>query len=224
MESEEQNNFTAIIIEAIRAKNMNIEKLAQATGISDRFIQCILEERYDSLPAAPYVHGYILRLADVLNLNGEKLWQDYMKTNETIHRSGKMDTLPLNRFKAPKLGKKLIFALIGAVILLFLLLKLPTVFGKPMLVVMNPGEDNAITTNPELKITGKINPNDKLTVNGETVYSDEKGVFEKTTTLEPKFNTLVFRVKKFLGKENVLTRQIFYQVATTTKPTENATQ
>ncbi len=102
----ENKNLANLILEALKLKGLNLDKLSQLTGVSERSLALILEERFEKLPSAPYIHGYLLKIAEVLNLDGQKLWQEYLKNNAEIRRSGQEDTLPLNRFAIPKLNKK----------------------------------------------------------------------------------------------------------------------
>ncbi|MDI6820571.1 MAG: helix-turn-helix domain-containing protein [Patescibacteria group bacterium] len=208
----EIKNLSAILVEALRTKSLTIEKLSSMTGISERFLNLLLEENFKKLPAAPYVHGYIIKIADVLNMNGEKLWQEYLKDHNSINRSGKKDKLPQNRFVNKSFNKKtVIVVLIIVLILLYVIIRLPSILGKPPLTLANIA-NNAIVTNPEYQITGKINPSDKLTINNGIVFADPEGNFQKTIKLDPGFNTFEFKVKNILGRETALTKQVFYKL------------
>jgi hypothetical protein len=68
-----------------------------------------------------------------------------------------------------------------------------------------------VITSQEFTIQGTVDPSSQLAVNGEIVYSDKEGNFEKTVALHPGFNTITFTVKRILGRESVYTKQIFYQ-------------
>ena len=72
----------------------------------------LAEDNLEDLPAAPYVHGYLIRIAEALGLNGEKMWIEYQKSNETLKRSGKNDELPKNRFESTKINTKIILILV----------------------------------------------------------------------------------------------------------------
>ena len=89
-----QQPLGTLIVDAMRMKSISVEKLAGVTGVSDRILNGLIEERYENLPPAPYVRGYLLKIAAVLNLDGEALWADYVKHNDSVRRSGKKDQLP----------------------------------------------------------------------------------------------------------------------------------
>jgi cytoskeletal protein RodZ len=213
MESEIKP-ISTVILDALRARNLSVEKLAQITGVSDRFIALLLEEEFERMPAAPYTRGYLLKIAEALNLEGEKLWDEYLKNHEALRKSGPTDTLPPNRFETPRLiNRKLVWIGIPVIIILgFFVIRIPSLFGVPYLSIANV-PDNLIVSTSTYSISGKINPQDQLTVQGEIVYPDQNGDFLKAVMLQPGWNTIEFRFKKLLGIEHVTTKQIFYQAA-----------
>jgi len=207
----ETKNLSTLLIETLRTKNLTVEKLGIMTGISERFLNLLIEENFKKLPAAPYVHGYILKIAEVLNLDGEKLWQEYLKDHNSINRSGENDKMPQNRFITKNLNKKtLIIIIIITLILIYLIIRLPLILGKPPLALANFANET-IVTEEKYQITGEINPSDKLTINNEIVFTDEHGKFQKTFKLHPGFNTFEFKVKNILGRETALIKQVFYK-------------
>ena len=76
---------------------------------------------------------------------------------------------------------------------------------------MNPPADGAIINNPIIKLSGKVSAGDKLIINGEEILPEENGRFEKDFSLQPGINTFEFEVKRFLGKEIKIIRQVIYQ-------------
>ncbi|MEK7651144.1 MAG: helix-turn-helix domain-containing protein [Patescibacteria group bacterium] len=208
----EKKKLNNLILEALKLKGMNLEKLSQLTGVSEHSLALLLEEQFDKLPPAPYVRGYLLKIAEVLNLDGRELWREYLKNNEEIRRSGKEDILPLNRFAIPKLNKKIV-AISGAVILFVALVifRLPAFFGQPELEISNIDENPTIVREATFAVRGIMNPTDELMINGEVIYPQKDGNFEKNILLQPGFNNVVFQIKKLLGRVYMVEKQIFYQ-------------
>lgn len=217
---EENKNLSTILLDALRARNLTIEKLAQMTGISERILENLLEEKFDRLPASPYVHGYLIKIASALNLEGEKLWHEYLKRNNAVKSSGAKDRLPVNRFASSSFNKKMGGIALAILLFGFVGFKLYRFFGPPELVLFNL-TDGSVVQESALTLTGTLNPNDKLTLNNEEVYADNNGMFETTVTLSPGLNVLDFKIKKFLGKEYTITKQIFYKTATSTEVMSN---
>ena len=83
--------------------------------------------------------------------------------------------------------------------------------GTPTLQVNLP-ENPYSTTDQTLKITGRMNAKDKLTLNQEIVYTNQDGTFQKDVTLSPGLNTFEFNATRFLGRETKIVRQVVYEV------------
>lgn len=223
MENEIVRNLPEILTDALRMKGISVEKLAQLTGISERFLTLLFEEKWSKLPAAPYVRGFLIRIAETLNLNGDDLWAAYVKDNEVLRRAGKKDLLPGNRFVVPKINFKIALPIaIALILVVYLAFRIPSLFGGSSLSIRNiPPE--LVVAQAEFTVEGTVDPSDRLAIDGETVYPKTDGSFEHAITLHPGFNTIEFSTKRFLGKEEVISKQIYYQVATST-PSKNASQ
>lgn len=219
----ETKSLSIFLTDMMRVRSVTLEKLAQATGISERYIRLILDEKFEKLPAAPYVHGYLLKIAHALNIDGEELWQGYLKYSDSVRRSGEKDKLPENRFVSLQVNKKLLLA--GALVLIiviYIAFRIPSFLGKPSLAVSF--ENNLIVAEPAFVLAGTADPKNELTINNEIFYPDTNGKFEKVVELSPGFNTFVFKAKKLLGKEETVVRQIYYKAPTSTAISEPQTQ
>lgn len=220
---DESKDLSSIIIETLRTKSLTVERLSQLSGVSERFLTLLIEGKIEKMPSRPYTHGYLLKIAGVLNLDGERLWQEYLKNNESVRRSGKNDQLPKNRFAIERINRKTL-AITGIILIIlgYLLTRLPSFFGKPELSLVNLDNETNVAVATFI-IQGKMNPSDQLTLNGERLYPDKDGKFEKSIQLQPGFNTLTFSIKKLLGKEYIINKQIFYK-QTNPEPQENPPQ
>lgn len=207
----QEKRLSETLAEIMRMKSLDIEKLSLLTGVSERYIKFFLEEKFGKLPAAPYVRGYLTRIAQALNLDAEKIWQEYLKDNEVLKRAGKEDRMPENRF-VPQVPFSKTLAVIGAIFLIAILAVIRTLYiNNPKLEFHNLKDDITIVKEAKLVIKGKIDPNYKLTLNNGEIFLNKDGSFEKEIFLEAGFNAFTFKAKKVLGRERVITKQIFYQ-------------
>ena len=71
-----------LLKEQFAIKGYNIERLTRITGIPERYIEGLINGDYNKLPPAPYVRGYLLAIAPLLDLNAEGLWEEYKKRNK----------------------------------------------------------------------------------------------------------------------------------------------
>ena len=194
-------------------KGLTPEKLAEIADVPEHYMRALYGEDYKNLPPEPYVRGYIMRIANALEIDGEALWNVY-KNTLSLKTSGDKDKLPINRFafKDKKIGKKkIIIAAIAVLILIFAGFKASKYFGTSSLDISNPPFDNYTTNDPNIYLRGKIDSQDNLTINGENVSVDSSGYFEKQWALNPGPNMLEFKVKRLLGKTVTIDRQIILQ-------------
>ncbi len=210
MESEERS-LSNTLVGALRARGLTVGKLSELTSVSERFLESLIEDKFDSLPSLPYTRGYLMKIADVLNLDGEELFNEFLKDNEAVRRSGRGDRLPGNRFEKPRLtGKIVVLVLVILAVLLYVFLKVSLFAGRDGLFLQNLGDDITYSSEPFFAVSGQVGDSYELTLNGEKIYSDKDGDFTAQIELKEGFNTLVFVTKKFLGREKTVTKQVFY--------------
>lgn len=209
--NEPHGDLKSLLSEALELRNVNHEKLAQITGISERYIWAIQNVELDKLPPAPYVRGYIKKIAEVLRLNHDEIWDLYKK--ELSHKtSGKYDTLPENRFAIRQLSRKQIFAItLGLIFSVYLIFNISRLLGKPNLEIANPPQSIITTSENHILLTGTMNRQDKLTINNEEVFIDSNDSFTKDFPLELGLNVIEFKAKRFLGRETSEIKQVLYQ-------------
>jgi cytoskeletal protein RodZ len=208
-----EKNLQTIIEEALEQKSLNYEKLADLTGIPEKYIISLQSQELKKLPAYPYIRGYLKKICDVLGLNFEESWKIYQK--ELSHKkSGAFDKLPANRFAIKKINKKNVaIGIVAAILLAFFALNFNNFFGKPYLEITNPKDSLSTVSTSSINVIGKINPTDKLTINSKDIVTDLNGSFESTYELQPGLNTIEFKVKKLLGKENSQIKQIILETS-----------
>lgn len=215
MKNETPNNnyktLSEIFNEVIDLRGLNIERLSELTGIQKRYLVALRDGDFKNLPSAPYVRGYLMKIAEILDIDGNLLWQTYKKEN-LFRTSGAEDKLPTNRFAIKPLNKKrVVVALVIILILAVSAWKINNLIGSPTLEIISPATDNLIVNSSSIKLSGKASPQDKLTVNNEEAPVANDGFFEKDFSLQPGINTIEFKAKRLLGKEIKIVRQVIYQ-------------
>lgn len=214
----EQNNrnFGELFADAVRIKGYSLEKLANLSGISERFLKILADGEYKKLPAAPYMRGYLLRIAEVLEVDGNSLWAEYEAATEP-RRSGEKDTLPENRFRTWQIHRGTIFAGAGAIaVLIILLWRLPWFQGPALSLA---GEDGEVVATSTWTVRGLADKEQAVSINGELVQIREDGSFEKEVRLQPGFNTFTVLGTFPLGREEKIIRQVFYNSSSTENTT-----
>ena len=204
---EEKKTIVEVLGELMETKRIGIKGLAEVTDVPERYIEALVVGKFEQLPARPYVRGYLFKIAGALEADPNLLWQSYGRFVEAA-TPAKGDRLPTNRFALKRIRTGRVALLVALVVLLiFLGFRLDNILGRPTLNVSVPE-----TTQAEvITVNGEVSPGDTLTLNGEVVYPNEEGRFEKQVGLEPGLNTLEFKVKRYLGRETKVVKQVFYR-------------
>lgn len=211
--SEERKHLSEVLIDAMKARGMSTEKLAEETGISDRFLESLLGENFEKLPSKPYVHGYLVKISEALGLNGEHLWQEYLKDAGNLRGSGHGDELPGDAAPTQRFNRFPLVIGIIVIVIIFVygFVQVQTFIQEPTLKLEGLEKDSITLSETTFMLRGEISPEDQLSLNGEDIFTDQEGKFEKNIEFQPGFNTLNFTVKKFLGKEYTIVKQVFVE-------------
>lgn len=199
-----------MLTETLEARGLTLERLAELTDIPERFLVALSEGDMQRLPPAPYVRGYLKRIADFLGMDGQALWRLF-REEHPVRAPGVADRLPSNRFIIQSEGKKWIIIVLVFLAILYIALRLPSLIGTPSLELEAPDAALTTTSASPLRLSGRVSAGDSLLINKENISVDADGRFQKEWPLEPGLNTFEFAVKKFLGREIKITRQVIYQ-------------
>lgn len=97
----QEKDFKKAFSESLNNRGINVSKLAELSGVPERYVEALHSGNFERLPAAPYVRGYISKIAAALGLNAEELWSAY-SSEYILAASGPQDRLPENRFSLKK--------------------------------------------------------------------------------------------------------------------------
>lgn len=209
--ANEQKSFQEFLNDILIVRGLTVEKLAEMSEVPIRYLNAISSGDFQKLPALPYTRGYLMKISEILGINGDELWQTYK--DEIILNVNKQDSLPLNRFAIRSFGKmKIIIGIILVSVIIYLIWQSGNLLGIPKIEITNPATDDLILNIPLVKLVGKIsNSKDKLTVNGEQIFINSDGSFEKEFFLHPGANDIEFKIKRFLGKEIKVVKKVVFQ-------------
>ena len=157
--------FEQFFAEKIKERGVSLKKLAEMTGIAPAHIESLLRGDYDSMPSAPYFHGYLTHLGAVLDFDGEEWWLT-LKKEGVIKNSGELDTLPRNRFIKQAPPKYLWWIGAGIIVLIYLAFQAPRIFGKPAPMVSVPNTNPYVTASSTLTLIGTVTGADSLSLVG----------------------------------------------------------
>lgn len=208
----ETASLKELLREHIEIKGLSPKKIADMTGIPDRYIEMLLEGDTSKLPPSPYVHGYIAKLSGILNFDKDTMWRLYQKES-SLTKSGRDDRLPNNRFAMRAVSRGWImggFAL--AALVLFGGYNIYGIVASPELVITVPASEGSTVAQETILLQGRTDPDYVVTVNGSEVYVGKDGLFQKEIRLQEGVNTVEFVARKFLGKETRIVRHVVYAI------------
>lgn len=70
-------------------RGIELEDVAEVTKVNPTYLRFIEEERFDDLPAAVYVRGFVLGYADCIGLDGAEVARLYMSRYEESRQQSK---------------------------------------------------------------------------------------------------------------------------------------
>ncbi len=212
METEE-TTLELFLRDRIKEKGISLKKLSDLSGVSINYIESMLRGDFENVPSMPYFRGYLIRLGEVLNFDGEAWWTK-IKKEEGVRKSGPADSLPRNRF-ARKSPVKIIAISSAALILLIVFgFSLPHIVGQPSVSILTPQGNPYITSSDSVVIQGAAKNADSVYVNNDEAPIGSDGSWQKTVLLQGGMNTFDISAKKFLGGTANVIEQIMYNAPT----------
>ncbi|MBI4094527.1 MAG: helix-turn-helix domain-containing protein [Candidatus Liptonbacteria bacterium] len=211
MEPEDREEFEVFFKERLKEHGLSLKKLSEITAISERHLANLAGGRYEDLPAAPYLRGYLIRIGQVLGFQGEEWWER-LRAEGVLKGAGPEDELPHNRFRAGAPPRVFLFTIAVAILAVaYFGVRARDIFGTPLLAVTAPDAPITNTASSTVRIAGILAGGDRITINGEVTELRAGGAWQKEVTLAPGLNTFEIRASKFLGREARVMRQIFYE-------------
>lgn len=202
-----------ILKEKRKEKNLELDLAAQKTKIRKKYLVAIEKNDFQSLPSVTTSKGFIRNYAQFLGLNPERLVAIFKRDFRQEKESKPFFPLKkdLSReFKwSPK--KTLILVVIFFILLLFVYLgsQYRNLIGGPNLKIETPA-DNQVAVEEQILITGRTDPDNTVSVNGDLTQLNLQGEFSYRLRLNEGENKIVIEATSRLGKKTRQTKTVFY--------------
>jgi flagellar biosynthesis protein FlhG len=73
-------DFSGGLLRAVReSQGTSLEQISERTKVGTNYLRCIEEEKFEQLPAAVYVRGFVTEFAKCLRLDPEQVSQSYLR-------------------------------------------------------------------------------------------------------------------------------------------------
>lgn len=198
-----------------QAMGLSQDKVARLMNINVRYIKLFEKNNYKALPADVYAINILKHYAQTLKLNPYTVIEVfnkekalYFKTQKAKNKTEikwwqKISNFILN----PRFIKYTLIILFIMVILYYLGWSVNKIISPPTLTIYSP-EDNLITTERQIEISGKTEKEVNVKINSQPILTDQEGNFRQTLDLQRSLNIIKISAQKKHSKEQVVYRQV----------------
>ncbi len=191
-----------------------ISKLAQ---VQPKYLEALEAGRYQDLPAAVYIKGFLKSLAKVYGADPGLLINQFQAEHKMAHNV-EILTEPKPRLPViiPRFvlnPKTLIIAgitFLGLASFGYLYFQVSSLSRPPRLDVLSPEKDVMVNSSL-LLVQGKAEAGSSVSLNNQPIVADANGEFRENLSLAPGPNQLLIRAVNKFGKETVITRSVVLQ-------------
>lgn len=203
-----------ILKEEREKKFYTLDEIEKITKIRKELLQALEAGQYHKLPPSTFVQGFIKNYGKFLGLNTEKLLSYFRREFSESKNPPRI----LDSFSNPVEDKRfrltptrvLVSGIFTLVIIFFVYLWFQYRFlvGAPFLEVNQP-TDQLTTTAAEVVVSGKTDPEVKVSINEQEITIDQSGKFSQSIKLSENANTIVITATSRSGKQTKIQRTIF---------------
>lgn len=203
-----------ILKEEREVKLYSLDDVEKAIKIRKELLIALESDNYKKLPPPTFVRGFIKNYAIFLGLDPNKILAVYRREfAEDRQKPYVMDAFS-NPVEIPKF-KFTPSQLLGAVIVLvvisfftYLWVQYRGLVGVPELTVSSP-IDQMTTSDPNLVVSGKTDPEVKVTVNSQEIKVGEDGSFNEQITLSSQVNKITIEAISNFNQKTDIERTVY---------------
>ncbi len=195
-----------------KAQNLALEDVEKTTKIKKEFLRAIEEGKFHQLPSESYALGFVKNYASFLGVNSPEVVPLFRRE----YKAEKVEVIPHYTKNQPKKRQKFYFSYktilagVGAFILLgYILFQFHSFFVGPKLSIDAP-QEGAVVKDNIVEVKGKTDPYATVLVEGEEVYVQIDGTFQKSLYLFSGEKNIKIVAKDRNGKQT--TAQVSVQV------------
>jgi transcriptional regulator with XRE-family HTH domain len=189
----------------------NLDDLARQLRLSKKYLLAIEECNFAELPQArAYRLAYLRQYALALDLNPDAIVDQFIRDGglADIETAGFKQRSQLSWFLSlPHLTRTVTMIFIIVLFVGYLLWQLQGIIQPPRLVIYSPVE-GYLTNEKTVLVQGETEPENKLTLNGQTIQANERGRFESKLDLTIGVNTISVSAIKKHGKITTVIRHV----------------
>lgn len=203
-----------ILKEERERKFFSLDEIEKVTKIRKELLQALEAGQYTKLPPSTFVQGFIKNYGKFLGLDTEKLLAVFRREfSEGKNPPQVLDSLrnPIKDKRFRLTPTRVLISMIFALVITFfvyLWFQYRFLVGSPFLEVTQP-IDQLTTTTAEVVISGRTDPEAKVSINEQEIFVDQMGKFSQTIKLSDDVNNIAVAAISKSGKRTSIQRTVF---------------
>ncbi|EKD84773.1 MAG: Transcriptional regulator, XRE family [uncultured bacterium] len=203
-----------VLKEERERKFYTLDEIEKATKIRKELLEALEKSQYSKLPPTTFIQGFIKNYGRFLGLNQEKLLAIFRREfSEGAHPPKVLETFsnPVNEKKFRLTPARALGSLILTLVIIFfvyLWFEYRFLIGGPFLEISQPNNEYS-TNSPSVQVTGRTDPEVKLSINNQEIGVDVTGKFSQEIKLSDNINTIVIEATAKGGKTTKIERTVF---------------
>lgn len=203
------SKFGDLLREQRNAKNISIKKASVKLLIKKEHLIALEEEDWIDLPEATYVKGYIKSYSQFLGLDQFKMLALYRREfdERKMPVKDQVGNYSKSSIVTPKRLRNSVFALAIISFIAYLIIQYSSVLSSPNLEIASPPDDITVSV-PIIEVSGKVESESQIAIDGEFVPIDAEGNFSHFSKLEEGQNIIEIIASKRLSPKTKITRTV----------------
>ncbi len=203
-----------ILKEEREKKFYTLDEIEKITKIRKELLQALEAGQYQKLPPSTFVQGFIKNYGKFLNLDTEKLLAIFRREfSENKNPPRILDSLqnPINNKTFRLTPTRVLISVIFSLVLIFFIylwFQYRFLVDAPFLEVSQP-PDQLSTTSSEVVVSGRTDPENKVSINEQEISVDQNGKFSQQIKLSEDVNNIVIIATAKSGKSTQVQRSVF---------------
>lgn len=208
-----------ILLSQRKNKGWTLEEVQKFIKVQPKYIKALETGDYALFDNKVQVKGFLKIYAEFLEVDANQVMAFWRREYEAIFEKQQKQPEKKSHFgglENPKLviTPRAVFITIVSVLLLgffsYLFYQYRSFSGAPDLEVFTP-EDNQVTDNEILDITGRTERDSVVYINNQRIILNTDGTFATSIKLNPGLNTLSFSATNSLGNAAEISKTVIYR-------------
>lgn len=208
------NNVGEILQQARYRTGLSLKIAAKHVNINKKYLEALEKNEWHKLPGKIYAKNFLSQYLRFLSLDPKNIRVnfDQIYGPNPAHQQNKFrkKTTRWDFVNWPKLTKILIFSLIAACLVFYLVWQINQIIKPPLIELFYPASDLTLQQNL-ITLTGRTDPEVKLKINQQDVFLNQDNTFSQTINLQPGLNLIKIEGSKKYSKTRVIERKIIVE-------------